>query len=96
MDRCFGAGFQARNRALHITYMNLRGVSGAPMLSDCKEYWEHHHDLSRCFTDLRPFVEILSSKDANDFYNFILDRTMEIIPRSSSDKVCGTVEFDTR
>ncbi|KAH7391804.1 N-acetyltransferase B complex non catalytic subunit-domain-containing protein [Pyrenochaeta sp. MPI-SDFR-AT-0127] len=86
MDQCFGAGFQAKDRPLRLTYMKLRLFTGIPMLSDCKEYWEYHSGLSTCFADLRPFVETLSDEDQKNFSRFILDRTRGIQAESSIEK----------
>ncbi|KAF1845780.1 uncharacterized protein K460DRAFT_338347 [Cucurbitaria berberidis CBS 394.84] len=74
MDRCF-AGFEAKDRPLRLTYMKLRQFIGTPMLSDCKEYWDNHSELSSCFADLRPFVERLRVEDQKDFSMFITNQT---------------------
>ncbi|CAO2648943.1 Nn.00g098920.m01.CDS01 [Neocucurbitaria sp. VM-36] len=87
MDRCFGAGFHAKDRPLRLTYMHLRCFVNTPMLSDCKEYWEHHFELSSCFADLRQFVQRLPLEDQKDFSRFITNRTKEIHARLGKDEV---------
>ena len=96
MDRCFGAGFHAKDRPLRLTYMHLRSFINTPMLSDCKEYWEHHFELSSCFTDLRQFVQRLPSKDQKDFSRFITNRTRDICARLGKDEVCIFIKLNTR
>ncbi|KAH8731426.1 hypothetical protein GQ44DRAFT_735904 [Phaeosphaeriaceae sp. PMI808] len=59
MKRCFGTEFEAKDRALQITYMKLHQQLTAPMLSDCKDYFLDHAHIPSCFEDLRPFVERL-------------------------------------
>jgi hypothetical protein len=71
LHRTFGPEFQKQDRPLRLTYMTLRKFIGTSMLSDCKEYWEHHSALITCFADLRPFVQDLQGSDQREFYEFV-------------------------
>ena len=69
--------------------MNLRQFGGENMLSDCKEYFEHHAHLSCCFDDLRLHLQNFSRKDARAFMEFVSTHTNSFY-QSASDvpKVC--------
>lgn len=87
MDRCFGAEFKAKDRALRLTYTRLRQFTNKLTLTDCKEFWEHHSSLGSCFSDLRSSVEYLCVADQFEFCHWIVAQAKDVGARSDPEKV---------
>ena len=67
--------------------MKLRQLTGAAMVSECKEYWGYHSATPSCFADLRPFVEMLPTERQVEFHITILRDTMAVKDKQDLDQV---------
>jgi hypothetical protein len=84
MQQCFGNGLEAKDRPLQLTYINLRQQIGVSMLSDCKDYFQHHSHLNSCFNDLKPIVCLLSPVEFKDFMNSTFAWTTTLLEGSET------------
>jgi N-terminal acetyltransferase B complex non-catalytic subunit len=84
MQHCFGNGLEAKDRPLQLTYIKLRQQIGVSMLSDCKDYFQHHSHLNSCFNDLKPIACRLSAADFKEFMKFTLTWTTELLGGSET------------
>jgi hypothetical protein len=84
IQQCFGNGLEAKDRPLQLTYIKLRDQLGISMLSDCKDYFQHHSHLNSCFNDLKPIVCRLPVKEFKSFMSFILDWTSKLLGESEN------------
>jgi hypothetical protein len=58
------------------------------MLSDCKDYFQHHSHLTSCFNDLKPIVCRLPVEELKSFATFVLDWTSGLFGESENS-VCN-------
>lgn len=93
VDRCFGSESITKERPLQLTNLALRRFTGSSLLQLCKEYWDCHHKLPSCYSDLAKSLEALSVEDQKDFHHHVLEHVKSLhaenqVRDASTKQIC--------